>query len=719
MTELYLKSAFQNWMKAQLISDRTHSANDRACYRPSTVNAYSTALKNATKKLNLDGSVKTDIFCYSSLPEFDEAYARIHAAPNFKEVDRSAGNAAYSNALVLYRRFLEEYNAPAAWIFQGNAKYYDVVKAVNELDTIAWSVNQHQKQIKKGDKAYIWLSGADGGIVASGIITNDPELREADANDPYYLSDTLNQGPHMYVDIQLERKFTDTPVLRSVLKADERTKKMEILTYASATNFHVTAAQAAVIESLLDGTYVCVPAVDEDTDDVETAPQMRYWVYSPGEDARLWDEFRRDGIIGIGWDELGDLSRYQAKEDIRAKLFELNGGGTEHTMDALANWQFANVMQAGDVVFAKKGRSKVIGRGVVSSDYIFAPERGEYQSIRKVDWTAVGDRDYDGQLGMKTLTDITLNTGMCAALEEAYETENMPIEMPSVSYEPYTKEDFLNDVFLDAAKYDTLKGLLLRKKNIILQGAPGVGKTFSARRLAYSIMGEKDESRVQFVQFHQSYCYEDFIMGFRPDGDKFKITNGPFYQFCKRAGDDGRPYFFIIDEINRGNLSKIFGELMMLIEQDKRGEKHAIRLLYADEKFYVPENVYIIGMMNTADRSLALIDYALRRRFAFFEFEPAFQSAGFLAYQAQVANKKFDGLVSEVCALNRDIETDASLGPGFRIGHSYFCADPDSIDDEWLYEVVNFEIIPLISEYWFDEREKVEQWSRKLNAAVQ
>ena len=303
-------------------------------------------------------------------------------------------------------------------------------------------------------------------------------------------------------------------------------------------------------------------------------------------------------------------------------------------MDALANWQFANVMQAGDVVFAKKGRSKVIGRGVVSSDYIFAPERGEYQSIRKVDWTAVGDRDYDGQLGMKTLTDITLNTGMCAALEEAYETENMPIEMPSVSYEPYTKEDFLNDVFLDAAKYDTLKGLLLRKKNIILQGAPGVGKTFSARRLAYSIMGEKDESRVQFVQFHQSYCYEDFIMGFWSDGDKFKITNGPFYQFCKRAGDDGRPYFFIIDEINRGNLSKIFGELMMLIEQDKRGERHAIRLLYADEKFYVPENVYIIGMMNTADRSLALIDYALRRRFAFFEFEPAFQSTGFLAYQA-------------------------------------------------------------------------------------
>ncbi|GHV36835.1 hypothetical protein FACS1894187_12170 [Synergistales bacterium] len=163
---------------------------------------------------------------------------------------------------------------------------------------------------------------------------------------------------------------------------------------------------------------------------------------------------------------------------------------------------------------------------------------------------------------------------------------------------------------------------------MILQGAPGVGKTFAAKRLAFSIIGKEDDRRVKIVQFHQSYSYEDFVMGYRPDGRGFCLAEGPFYQFCKIAekDDDDRPYFFIIDEINRGNLSKIFGELLMLIENDKRGEKNALRLLYKDEDFFVPENVHIIGMMNTADRSLAMIDYALRRRFVFFDMEPAFDS---------------------------------------------------------------------------------------------
>src|SRR5690606_15724032 len=204
----------------------------------------------------------------------------------------------------------------------------------------------------------------------------------------------------------------------------------------------------------------------------------------------------------------------------------------------------------------------------------------------------------------------------------------------------------------------------------ILLGAPGVGKTFAAERLAYSIMGKKDKSRVQVVQFHQSYSYEDFIMGYRPSENGFSIVKGPFYEFCKKAEPDDRPYFFIIDEINRGNLSKIFGELLMLIENDKRGKE--LRLLYEDEQFSVPENVFIIGMMNTADRSLAMIDYALRRRFAFFEFEPAFESLGFKEYQNEVGNEKFDSLIQTVIAMNIEIADDAALGSGFRIGHSYF-----------------------------------------------
>ena len=131
---------------------------------------------------------------------------------------------------------------------------------------------------------------------------------------------------------------------------------------------------------------------------------------------------------------------------------------------------------------------------------------------------------------------------------------------------------------MDREEYEILKRLLLKKKNLILQGPPGVGKTFAARRLAYSIMQVKDSERVMMVQFHQSYSYEDFIMGFRPTKEGgFELVPGPFYEFCKKAKDDlDNDYFFIIDEINRGNMSKIFGELLMLIETDKRGE--SIRL---------------------------------------------------------------------------------------------------------------------------------------------
>ena len=278
----------------------------------------------------------------------------------------------------------------------------------------------------------------------------------------------------------------------------------------------------------------------------------------------------------------------------------------------------------------------------------------------------------------------------------------------------YTKADFLHDVFLSEQRYDVLVSLLRRKKNVILQGAPGVGKTYAAKRLAYSMMGQADSSRVEFVQFHQNYSYEDFILGYRPDGSGFKLTEGVFYRFCQKASNDpDREYFFLIDEINRGNLSKIFGELMMLIESDHRGEK--ITLAYNGMPFYVPENLHIIGMMNTADRSLALIDYALRRRFSFFEMEPAFTSDSFLHYQAALDNETFNALVEQIKALNREIAADASLGPGFRIGHSYFCLDdPAACTTDWMCSVVEFDILPTLAEYWFDAPDKLHRWEENL-----
>ena len=285
----------------------------------------------------------------------------------------------------------------------------------------------------------------------------------------------------------------------------------------------------------------------------------------------------------------------------------------------------------------------------------------------------------------------------------------------------YTKESFLSDVFMSENEYDKLTALLKRKKNIILQGAPGVGKTYCAKRLAWSLMGEKNNNRVCMVQFHQSYSYEDFIMGYRPtDNGGFELEKGVFYRFCETAKNDAdNEYFFIIDEINRGNLSKIFGELLMLIENDKRGSEQQINLVYGSEPFYIPENLYIIGMMNTADRSLAMIDYALRRRFSFYTMSPAFEKAdenGFAEYIQNIKSPLYHSIIAKIIELNKAIKEDTSLGKGFEIGHSYFISD--NINDEWVKSAVEYEIIPLIEEYWFDNEGELSKWKEKLYLAI-
>ena len=291
--------------------------------------------------------------------------------------------------------------------------------------------------------------------------------------------------------------------------------------------------------------------------------------------------------------------------------------------------------------------------------------------------------------------------------------ESNPVRQTEESIEPFTREDFLSQVYITEEQFDTLIALLKNKKNLILQGAPGVGKTFAAKRLAYAVMGEKDDSRIKLIQFHQSYSYEDFIMGYKPQGDGFKLTNGVFYEFCQNASNrPDKDYFFIIDEINRGNMSKIFGELLMLIERDYRGKKAT--LSYSGTTFSVPENLYIVGMMNTADRSLAMIDYALRRRFSFFEMEPGFNSEGFKAYQNSFHNETFNSLIKLIEDLNREIVRDDSLGAGFCIGHSYFCGQK-TCTDEWMRQVVYYDIVPMLREYWFDDRQKLQRWENILS----
>lgn len=453
---------------------------------------------------------------------------------------------------------------------------------------------------------------------------------------------------------------------------------------------------------------------------------VHYWLYAPGENAAQWEDFYQQGIMAIGWSETGDARTYSSREEIR-KLLSEKRAPLPMVHSSLAVWQFLHEVKVGDVIIAKQGRHKIIGRGVVTSDYDFVEDYpiDDYCHQRQVKWTHKGEWAYPrDNAPMKTLTDMTPYTGIVKDLNALFTDEaDADLEPETaeqeISYPAYTPEDFLADVFMSSEDYATLVQLLRKKKNVILQGAPGVGKTYAAKRLAYSMMGVKDQERVAMVQFHQSYSYEDFIMGYRPEADGFKLTHGVFYNFCKKAQDDpDHEYFFIIDEINRGNLSKIFGELFMLIESDKRGGM-GLQLLYADERFSVPANVLIIGMMNTADRSLAMMDYALRRRFGFFPMIPGFETEGFRSYQEGLQNEKFNRLIACVQELNTAISEDESLGEGFRIGHSFFCnLEKETLRDEDLSGIVRFELTQLLREYWFDEPQKVKDWTAKLERAV-
>ena len=577
-----------------------------------------------------------------------------------------------------------------------------------------------------------------------------------------------------------------------------------------------------------------------------------YWTYSPGEQASKWDFCIKEGVMCIGWDKLGDLSQYTSLEETNqaVKRFYPTEGSAKN--DTLAVWQFANEMKEGDIVFAKKGRNTIIGRGVVDSEYMFDDDLSEYKHIRIVNWTDVGEWKTDDLHAMKTLTNVTRYKDYVEGLnnliegkelkiksadkqywwlvanpkiwslydlevgeEQSYslyndngnqrrifkhfqnakegdvvigyestptkqivgllivskasdgqeiyfkktETLVIPIDFNKLKITPgledmeymknqqgsffkvtedeydiimemireenplttheekekYTPNDFLNDVYIYKKDYEQLEGLLLRKKNLILQGAPGVGKTFAAKRLAYAIMGEKNDKRVKIVQFHQNYSYEDFVLGYKPnENGGFDLKEGIFYQFCRKAAaDKDNEYFFIIDEINRGNLSKIFGELLMMIEKDYRDTP--IQLSYADRRFAVPSNVYLIGMMNTADRSLAMIDYALRRRFSFYEMKPAFDNAVFKYNIIKKHDTHLDKLIDALKDLNKVIAEDDSLGTGFCIGHSYLC---DLGDDYDLESIVEYDIIPMLREYWFDNNERFEKEAQRLRESI-
>ena len=523
---------------------------------------------------------------------------------------------------------------------------------------------------------------------------------------------TVETLPSIQSKISSSDYFDIVEKLRSYLQSDSSTLKDFKELSSEAWRYSEQVNQENKLEKAKEEKKAKGAALADE--DIETT---HYWIYSPGDGAEIWDECYENGFMAIGWDEIGDLSSFDNKDEMKEAMKEKIDSSLSFKNAAHATWQFVNEMNVGDIVFAKKGMHLVVGRGVVESAYEYEPTRKKYKNIRKVKWTHKGEWQHPGQAVMKTLTDISAYTNYVGKLNALFESDTVDdIEEQEIEYPAYDSEMFLDEVYMNKENYNTLVALVKSKKNVILQGAPGVGKTFAAKRLAYSIMGVKDPNRVMMVQFHQSYSYEDFIMGFRPSETGFELKRGAFYNFCKDAEvDSENDYFFIIDEINRGNLSKIFGELFMLIESDKRGVE--LQLLYSDEKFSVPNNIYIIGMMNTADRSLAMLDYALRRRFAFYDLKPGFNTEGFREYRTSLASDKFDRLINCVENLNAAIAADESLGEGFCIGHSYFC-NLKNATSQALSGIVEFELIPLLKEYWFDEPVKVKDWINNLRSAI-
>ncbi len=553
-----------------------------------------------------------------------------------------------------------------------------------------------------------------------------------------------------------------------------------------------------------------------------------YWLYAAGEKSYKWDEFYKEGIMALSWDHLGNLKNYHSQDEIAKELQKYGPQDSYPMNNSKANWEFANEMNIGDIVYVKKGLEPILlGRGVVTSDYIYDDTRNEYKSIRKVNWTHNGIYNVDfneldiKQWNQKTLTDISENKykDFCKKIEKVFnnktqENKNMCTQpLNQILYGPpgtgktykmreyienilssnpglniNSEEQKLNDIVKDLSWYTAIaismylngkqnkykvsdlmqqkiiKAFALTRENKNLRAAlwaqmqihtsedcktvnytnrqtPFIfeknknsewyltddGIKFVEENLADQVEQykapnntRKIEDFYKFITFHQSYSYEEFVEGIKPNINaeednsqiSYEYNKGIFKEICQQANSDpDNKYLLIIDEINRGNISKIFGELITLIETNKRvrpnkernfentkveKEQLLVTLPYTKSKFGVPNNLYIIGTMNTSDRSIASIDIALRRRFKFVEMMPKPELVADFGCGFQSV---FDKLNTKIKIL---LDRDHQIGHSYFINTKYANADTNILKEIWFSE-----IIPLLNEYFYCDWEKL------------
>lgn len=604
------------------------------------------------------------------------------------------------------------------WVFQGNPKIFDIVGALKKGVISNWRVTSHEKNITNGDKIILWVTGNDAGCYALGDVDGDVKIGVRDLEESEFYRDDSYNIPHNRVAIKITHNLAERPILKEQV---DKVKELEELKVGrQGTNFSATKEQYEALERLANTS------------------GRRYWIFSPGEDGRKWDEFSQQGIIAIGWDSLGDLSQFASKEEIEAELIRQSGESDKRKVnDALANWQFKREMKVGDIVIAKKGQKVLLGYGEVTSDFKFSPDRAEYKKFREVLWLKKGEWEVGESVNLvvKTLTDITdyhtEHPGFTWYWERLLAVMDGRMVLDSFPAEPEDESDRSSQ----KPRYPL---------NQILYGPPGTGKTYNSINIAVEIADPDfmtkartrpqvknryqelvNDGRIVFCTFHQSMGYEDFVEGIKPvttEADEnnisYEVLPGIFKTLSEGAAKSvanpngefseasaGGNFILIIDEINRGNISQIFGELITLIEKDKRAGKEEaleVTLPYSKEIFSVPSNLYIIGTMNTADRSVEALDTALRRRFTFKEFQPLYEIFG---------DDGSDLLAQELCGyplkeilktLNNRIKI--LLDRDHQIGHSYFLGLENA---EELMEVFNQNIIPLLQEYFYGDYARI------------